>query len=201
MLKIPKEPLIFAAGAAIGSVVTWLAVKKKYAEMAKEEIDSVKDIYARINQAAIDKAAAAKNKPDISVFTQSVMGETEKTNTVESIPYPQAEEEEDYEEEPVIEKVMYEIEPAEFASYDNYNTKVSILYFDDDVFTDERYDRLDPRDYFSKKVVLMDGKEPIDTIDYIRRMVKDEICIRDVELGLDIDVYTQGRDYSEFMST
>lgn len=201
MLKIPKEPLIFAAGAAIGSVVTWLAVKKKYAEMAKEEIDSVKDIYARINQAAIDKAAAAKNKPDISVFTQSVMGETEKNNTVESIPYPQAEEEEDYEEEPVIEKVMYEIEPAEFASYDNYNTKVSILYFDDDVFTDERYDRLDPRDYFSKKVVLIDGKEPIDTIDYIRRMVKDEICIRDVELGLDIDVYTQGREYSEFMST
>ena len=192
MIKIPKEPLIFAAGVAIGSVVTWLAVKKKYAEMAQEEIDSVKDIYAKINQEAIDKAAAAKNKPDISIYTQSVIGDE-----------PEKEEEpieDDYEELPIIEKVMYEIEPSEFASYDNYNTKVSILYFDDNVFTDERYDKIDPRDYFSKKTVLLEGGT-VDTIDYIHRMIKDEICVRDTELGLDIDVYTQGRNYSDFMST
>lgn len=188
MTKIPKEPLMFAAGVAIGSVVTWLAVKKKYADMAQEEIDTVKDIYAKINQEAIDKAAAAKNKPDIMLYTQAVINE------------PEEPEEDDYEEEPVMEKVMYEIEPGEFASFDNYNTKVSILYFDDNVFTDERYDKIDPRDYFSKRTVLLEGGT-VDTIDYIHRMTTDEICIRDTELGLDIDVYTQGRYYSDFMST
>lgn len=196
MMKIPKEPLIFAAGVAIGSVATWLAIKKKYADLAQEEIDSVKDIYAKINQEAIDKAAAAKNKPDISIYTQAVMANEPEQEETEQIDTS-----EDYEEYPIIEKVMYEIEPGEFASYDNYNTKISILYFEDNVFTDERYDKIDPRDYFSKKTVLLEGGDPVDTIDYIHRMVKDEICIRDTELGLDIDVYTQGRDYSDFMST
>lgn len=194
--QIPKEPFIFSAGLAIGSLVTWLLVKNKYETMAKEEIDSVKDIYARVNQAAIEKAAAAKNKPDIMTFTQSMTQEPEEVPQ-NDIP----EEEEDYEEEPIIEKVMYEIEPAEFASYDNYNTKITILYFEDDVYADERYDQIDPREYFSKKLLLIGGKEPVETIDYIRRMDKDEICIRDTELGLDIDICTQGRSYIDYMST
>lgn len=195
-MMIPKEPLIFSGGVALGSLVTWLIVKKHYADMAKEEIDSVKEIYANINQKAIEKAAAAKNKPDISTFTQAAIKEPESVKEVE-----EEAKEEDYYEEPMVEKVMYEIEPGEFASYDNYNTKISILYFDDDVYSDERYDQINPKEYFSKKLVLLGGGEPVDTIDYIHRMSKDEICIRDVELGLDIDVYTQGRSYADFMST
>lgn len=195
-IMIPKEPLIFSGGVVLGSLVTWLIVKKHYADMAKEEIDSVKEIYANINQKAIEKAAAAKNKPDISTFTQATIKEPEPVKKVE-----EEAEEEDYYEEPMVEKVMYEIEPGEFASYDNYNTKISILYFDDDVYSDERYDQINPKEYFSKKLVLLGGGEPVDTIDYIHRMSKDEICIRDVELGLDIDVYTQGRSYTDFMST
>lgn len=195
-LKIPNEPLIFAAGLTVGSVVTWLIVKKKYKDMAQEEINAVKDIYSKVNQAAMEKAAAAKNKPDIITYAHSV-GHADEEPT-EEIP---EQVEEDYSEEPIMEKVMYEITPSAFASYDNYNTKVSILYFDDDVYADERYDQIDPRDYFSKKLSLLEGGEPVETIDYIRRMNKDEICIRDIELGLDIDVYTQGRAYSDFMST
>lgn len=195
-MMIPKEPLIFSGGVVLGSLVTWLIVKKHYADMAKEEIDSVKEIYANINQKAIEKAAAAKNKPDISTFTQAAIKEPEPVKEVE-----EEGEEEDYYEAPMVEKVMYEIEPGEFASYDNYNTKISILYFDDDVYSDERYDQINPMDYFSKKLVLLGGGEPVNTIDYIHRMGKDEICIRDTELGLDIDVYTQGRSYTDYMST
>ena len=45
-LKIPNEPLIFAAGLAVGSVVTWLIVKKKYKDMAQEEINAVKESFS-----------------------------------------------------------------------------------------------------------------------------------------------------------
>lgn len=38
---------IFAAGAAIGSVVTWKLVKDKYAQIAQEEIDSVKEVFSK----------------------------------------------------------------------------------------------------------------------------------------------------------
>lgn len=37
--------LIFAAGAAIGSAVTWKIVKTKYEKIAREEIESVKDAF------------------------------------------------------------------------------------------------------------------------------------------------------------
>ena len=38
--------LMFAAGAAIGSAVTWKVVKTKYERIAQEEIESVKEAYA-----------------------------------------------------------------------------------------------------------------------------------------------------------
>ena len=40
--------VLFTAGAAIGSIVTWTIVKKKYEQIAQEEIDSVKEEYSRL---------------------------------------------------------------------------------------------------------------------------------------------------------
>ena len=37
----------FAVGGAAGSLLTWLILKDKYAKIAQEEIDSVREIYAR----------------------------------------------------------------------------------------------------------------------------------------------------------
>ena len=42
-----KNFMIFAAGAAIGSAITWNFVKAKYEQIANEEIASVKDTYAK----------------------------------------------------------------------------------------------------------------------------------------------------------
>ena len=78
MPNVPREPLIFSAGVAVGALVMWLSVKKVYADRADAEIESVKEVYARIN--------AAKNKPDISTYTQSVMGESAEQTTVEEAP-------------------------------------------------------------------------------------------------------------------
>lgn len=51
--------LVFAAGAAIGSVITWKIVKTKYEQIAQEEIDSVKDEYASLMQKARDALKAS----------------------------------------------------------------------------------------------------------------------------------------------
>lgn len=40
---------IFALGAAVGSVVTWKLIEKKYAQYANEEIESVKETYSRLS--------------------------------------------------------------------------------------------------------------------------------------------------------
>ena len=70
----------------------------------------------------------------------------------------------------------------------------------DDIFVDEMYGQIDPKEFLDKDLILLDDKDPVNPIDYIRRMPKDEICIRNFELNMDIDVYTEDRTYSDFMS-
>lgn len=48
MKKTLCNVLLVATGATIGSLVTWKVVETKYARIAQEEIDSVKDSYKRV---------------------------------------------------------------------------------------------------------------------------------------------------------
>src|SRR5689334_10635184 len=64
--------LMFAIGAAIGSVTTWQYVKKKYEQIAQEEIDSVKEVFSK-KELTTDadvrtKAEQAKEKPDVAEY-------------------------------------------------------------------------------------------------------------------------------------
>ena len=45
-----KNVLIFLSGAAIGSVVTWKIIEKKYKDLADEEIESVKETFKTRNE-------------------------------------------------------------------------------------------------------------------------------------------------------
>lgn len=48
MKKTIINTLLFATGAAVGSLVTWRVLKTKYDRLIQEEIDSVKETFARI---------------------------------------------------------------------------------------------------------------------------------------------------------
>lgn len=50
MKKTLINVLLFTTGAAIGSLVTWKVLKTKYERIIQEEIDSVKETWARMNQ-------------------------------------------------------------------------------------------------------------------------------------------------------
>lgn len=200
-LKFEKQ-LIFVSGVAVGSLITWLAIKKKYKDEAQYQIESVKEAYSKINKEAIERAAAAKNKPDISMYTKVL----EQSSTLDK--ETEESEEEYVGDEPIIEQspqddeeYLYEIDKESFASYTNDNTRVSVTYYADDVFADEMYDKIDPREYFDKRLVLLDGGAPVNTIEYIRRMTTDELIIRDGQRGLDIDISVDDRTFSDYMST
>lgn len=70
--------VMFVLGAAVGSVVTWQYTKKKYEQIAQEEIDSVKEIFSRRESAAdveivtpepqTAKVGKPEEKPDISEY-------------------------------------------------------------------------------------------------------------------------------------
>ena len=195
-----KEPLIFLGGVAVGAVGAWLIVKDKYKTQAEEEINSVKETFARISQEAIDKAAAAKNKPDLSIYTQALAKAEENKQIPEDSPWRSSIQAEEPDDEDSATGYLYEITPSEFANYTNDRTRITVTRFMDDIFVDEMYGQIDPKEFLDKDLILLDDKDPVNPIDYIRRMPKDEICIRNFELNMDIDVYTEDRTYSDFMS-
>lgn len=195
-----KEPLIFLGGVAVGAVGAWLIVKDKYKTQAEEEINSVKETFARISQEAIDKAAAAKNKPDLSIYTQALAKAEENKQIPEDSPWRSSVQVEEPDDEDSATGYLYEITPSEFANYTNDRTRITVTRFMDDIFVDEMYGQIDPKEFLDKDLILLDDKDPVNPIDYIRRMPKDEICIRNFELNMDIDVYTEDRTYSDFMS-
>jgi hypothetical protein len=47
MSNVVKNSIIFAFGAAIGSVATWSLLKKAYEQRMQEAIDEVKEVYSK----------------------------------------------------------------------------------------------------------------------------------------------------------
>ena len=184
-----KNCLIFTSGLVVGAVGTWLIVKEKYRAKAEEEIASVKETFTRINKEAIEKAAIAKNKPDLSIYTQAL----------ENARASQAEEDEDEEEEETQEVVEvreerptgpYIISTNEFASDLNGYTKITFFRFTDDIYTDETYEQVNPISYIGREMV-----------NYIRSCKEDEVCIRNDSIRVDVDVALEDRTFKEYMST
>lgn len=205
MMERFKSPLIFSAGLIIGSVVTWLCVKDHYRSEKEEEIASVKEVYAKrfdnINKEAIEKAAIATNKPDISIYMQASKQAKEKEQVEDVTPEEEMNYEEEKQEFSQTSNKMYEITSSEFASFSNDRTRITITRFADDVFTDEMYGEINPLDYLDGELVPLSDSKPVNCLDYIRRMPQDEICIRNFDLGLDLDIITESRTYSDFIAT
>ena len=64
--------LIFAAGVAIGSAVTWKLIKDKYKKLADEEIASVKEVWSKKHPTIEDVAeACVKEGVDVDITMQS----------------------------------------------------------------------------------------------------------------------------------
>ena len=200
-----KYGLIFSSGVAIGTAIGYFIMYKKYLNLIKCVNDEIDKRFDQNNDAipvqeAAEKAEAAKNKPDISTYMQN-MNYADIYKPVDEYPDTEVELDESVEEEEDVQKYLYEITASEFASYTNDRTKVTLFWFLDDVFTNEIYERVDPREYLNGYLKLLDDNTPIDPIDYIRKMAKDEICIRDFDSNLDMDICTQAMSYSDYMST
>lgn len=166
-----KEPIIFAAGAAIGSVITYFAVKGKYAKIAQEEIDSVYETFSKIDQENRKKAEAAKNKPDISTIkvepVMDTVNELEKYDALDP----------------------YMVTMDEFNELDGLE-KVTILLYSDGVFADDINNEVDVDDFIGTKLH-----------DYIESHDMDEMYVRNYKIGMDVEIVKDARTYEESLGT
>jgi hypothetical protein len=148
----------FILGGAVGSLVTWKFVEVKYARIAKEEIESVKDVFssrdpetAEANKDILDSdvyelARKAANKPSINEYARMLSDEgyTDYTDletmTVEEVrerfgyDKPREDTSEDYE----FKEKPYVISPDEFGELEceGYE-EISLVYSANQVLTED----------------------------------------------------------------
>ena len=167
---------IFTLGAAIGSVVTWKLVKDKYARIAQEEIDSVKEVFSKRN----------KPKESVEEKDEEPVPEPEEVAEYKSIinncGYSVVERVETMHDKP------YVIEPENFGEDPDYET-ISLTYYADGVLTDENNCIIDPGEIES-----LIGEE---SLDHFGEYEDDSVFVRNEERKTDYEILAIQSNYDD----
>lgn len=196
--------IIFAAGAGIGSVVTWQVVKGYYNKIANEEIADVKAWYARKygEKSESKKAKAAgeafyeglkegMKKPvsenDIRNLTAQLQGMGYVNYSKGDEPVEKTEKIEEKEEVDDVER-PYVIDPKYFDEYDDYNA-INLTLYADGVLVD---------DNTNEPVEDVDETVGLDNLNHIGEYEEDAVHVRNDKLRCDYEILRDVMKYSDF---
>ena len=190
-----KNLLFFVAGAAMGSVITWKLIEKKYKDLADEEIESVietfknrkpritKDEVKETVEKVINKYKEPKEivedivtSEKYSIENEEEIDEDDESNYIVNV---------DNDVEVVT---PYIITPDQFAEYNEYGTK-TLTYYADNVLTDEIDNPIT-----SEEMVTMIGP---DALDHFGEYEDDSVYIRDEINEMDYEILKSEKKFSE----
>ena len=190
-----KNLLCFVAGAAIGSVVTWKLIEKKYKDLADEEIESVIETFKnrkpRITKDNVKETVEKvinKYKEPKEIFEDIVTAERYSIENEEEI---DEDDESNYtvDIDNDIEVVTpYVITPEQFGEYNEYGTK-TLTYYADNVLTDEIDNPIT-----SEEMVTMIGP---DALEHFGEYEDDSVYIRDEINEMDYEILKSEKKFSE----
>lgn len=172
--------LIFAAGAGIGSVVTLRLVKSKYEEIAKSEIDSIREMYKERMNGEPDEKDGTSNTEKTNDMTEykSLLNQEGYTS------YSAKTKEDEKEEEEDVDK-PYVISPDDFDTLE-YEV-ISLIYYADEILADERGNIIEDVESMIGVDSLTHFGEYEDDSDSV--FVRDDAKGIDYEITLDTDKY------------
>ena len=185
----------FAIGAAIGSFVTWKIVKNKYKQIADEEINSVKEVFARRYSEKMSKEKLNENTNQTSL----TLDETEKNANIQDdiAAYHELLDKLHYANIDVDSLIAkkggstvtdgpFVISPDEFGEDPNYHT-VSLTLYEDGVLTDD-YDDI---------VVDVDDWVGEDSLTHFGEYEADSVFVRNESMQTDFEILRDLRTYRE----
>ena len=184
--------LIFASGAAIGSVVTWKIVTDRYSQIIEEELESIKnEILEELEeedddveddiQEEVKPATEDKTTYDNIVEKAGYRNYSNRTPAKQVIP-----EEEKKEEEIEDMGGPYVISPDDFDEHDDYEV-VSLVYYSDKVLTDED-------DNVIEDVEGMVGEE---SLSHFGEYEDDSVFVRNDERKTDYEILLDERRFAD----
>ncbi len=179
--------MIFVLGAAVGSVVTWKYIEKKYERIAQDEINSVKEVFSkRVAEFTEDtkevqiKADNAKEKPNIIEYAARLreQGYTNYSDMVDEKP--------EEEESMNIDKPPYVIAPEEFGELDDYDT-ISLTYYADQILADDN----------DEIVEDIEDVVGFDSLNSFGEYEDDSVFVRNDRLKCDYEILLDQRKYTD----
>lgn len=190
--------VIFAAGAAVGSVVTWMLVKTKYEQIANEEIESVKEVFSQRKGITIKDVAEAAVKEGLDVDIE--LSEKERSieeirDMVQELGYKNEQvmkekekekEDEEEEDEDMDYGKPYVIAPEE--SWEQDYPTISLTYYEGDGVLTDDHDRL------IKNVDELVGE---DFASHFGEYEDDSVFIRNDKLKVYYEILRDYGSYSE----
>ena len=190
-----KNLLCFVAGAAIGSVITWKLIEKKYKDLADEEIESVIETFKnrkpRITKDEVKETVEKvinKCKEPKEIVEDIVTAEKYSIENEEEI---DEDDESNYtiDVDPGVEVIApYVITPEQFGEYSEYGTK-TLTYYADNVLTDEIDNPIT-----SEEMETMIGP---DALDHFGEYEDDSVYIRDEMNEMDYEILKSEKTFSE----
>lgn len=186
-----KNLLYFVTGAAIGSVVTWKLIEKKYKDLADEEIESVKETFKNRKQIKINDEETSEK-----FITKYKDSKDEIEDVVRNEKYNIENKEELDDEcnytidinEGIEVANPHIITPEEFGEYNEYKIK-TLIYYADNVLTDE-----DDNPITSLEMEEMIG---IDSLDHFGEYEDDSVYVRDENNEIDYEILRSEKMFSE----
>ena len=192
--------IIFATGAAIGSVVTWKILKTRYEQIAQEEIDSVKEVFSKKEDelkweylgepiGKVEKTeeteddikfSVSMNKPDLQEYAAKIKeeGYFNYSNPSES----------KKEKETKVEK-PYVIPPEEFGEADGYDT-ISLTYYIDGYLADDMLDVVED----------VDDVVGFESLNHFGEYEDDSVFVRNDRLKTDYEILLDQRNYLDIIN-
>lgn len=168
--------LFLAAGAAIGSAVTWKLIKTKYERIAQEEIDSVKEAFAR--EYGDEHVESEDDGEDQEDEDQVTIDELHTYNSmIDKLNYAKID------ETPKVER-PYVISPEEFGELPDYE-QISLNYFADRYLTDDMYELVED----------VDNTVGLDSLTHFGEYEDDSVFVRNDRLKCDFEILLDLRKY------
>ena len=177
----------FIIGAASGATVAWYLLKDKYETLAQEEIDSVKEVFARREQEMKDETVkrnvaegikdSDRTKPDLKEYAEQL-----KKNGYTRYSDLSADDEgvSDKQTKP------YVIPPEQFGDDENYD-QISLTYYADGVLADENDEVIDD----------VEETVGIESLNHFGEYEDDSVFVRNDTRKCDYEIFLDQRTYSE----
>lgn len=191
--SILSKIVIFAAGAAIGSAVTWKLVKTKYEQIARDEIQAVKEaLLDREIEEEEAKEFADLGEPITQGFEDVLKSEKPPINELVTIikenQYFSYSNVSESKEDEGIDKVgrPYVITPEEFGENEEYDTE-SLTYYADEVLTDD----------MDNPIEDVESVVGYDSLNHFGEYEDDSVFVRNDRNKTDYEILLDLRAYSD----